>query len=138
MAPCVGRDAALIRQARIARHARTRPTALMVGTWQCAQAPLLLPHWAALQLVQNSSSNSSGGSRDPGEPATDDLLFFVAAPGAAARPRDEAYFVRRKAKQLPADLQLSGERFDKVDWKASVLLNIVLQGQFSLTVVTCG
>lgn len=46
--------------------------------------------------------------------------------------------VRRKAKQLPQELQLSGQDFATVDWADSVLLNLVLQSQYHLTVVACG
>ena len=47
-------------------------------------------------------------------------------------------FVRRKGKQLPKELQLSGSDFDSVNWAETVLLNIVLQSQYQLTVVACG
>jgi hypothetical protein len=68
----------------------------------------------------------------------DDLLFFVRAGNASSTSRDSALFVRRKAKQLPDELQLSGRDFPNVDWAQTVLLNLVLQSQYQLTVVTCG
>jgi hypothetical protein len=67
----------------------------------------------------------------------DDLLFFIKSsshPTASNPP----FFVRRKAKQLPEELQLSGNQFSNVDWAQTVLLNIVLQSQYQLTVVACG
>ena len=66
----------------------------------------------------------------------DDLLFFV----KLKCPKDgdgEPFFVRRKAKQLPAELQLAGPLFDGVDWSKTVLLNVVLQSAYQLTVVAC-
>ena len=45
--------------------------------------------------------------------------------------------VRRKGKSLPADLQFGGEVCEKVDWCRSVLLNMVLQASYDLTVATC-
>jgi hypothetical protein len=87
-----------------------------------------------LQFLHSSSTSSSKHS---GEPGHDDLLFFVSHP-AATKPREDAYFVRRKGKRLPDDLQLSGSAFASVDWCQTVLLNIVLQSHYSLTVVTCG
>eukprot|EP00878_Enallax_costatus_P033844 GHUV01037417.1.p1 GENE.GHUV01037417.1~~GHUV01037417.1.p1 ORF type:complete len:125 (+),score=27.78 GHUV01037417.1:261-635(+) len=66
----------------------------------------------------------------------DDLLFFVKS--SKHRMQDPRLFVRRKGKQLPKELQLSGSDFDMVDWAETVLLNIVLQSQYQLTVVACG
>jgi hypothetical protein len=67
----------------------------------------------------------------------DDLLFFVrraSAAGSTALP----FFVRRRMARLPEELQLSGKDFSSVDWEATVILNIVLQSQYQLTVVACG
>lgn len=47
------------------------------------------------------------------------------------------YFVRRKSKFLPAELQAAGEKAHQVDWKRSVLLNLVTQTTYSLTVSAC-
>eukprot|EP00882_Tetradesmus_deserticola_P012175 GHRQ01012900.1.p1 GENE.GHRQ01012900.1~~GHRQ01012900.1.p1 ORF type:complete len:367 (+),score=137.12 GHRQ01012900.1:584-1684(+) len=67
----------------------------------------------------------------------DDLLFFVKSPSYPT-VNSPPFFVRRKAKQLPEELQLSGSQFSHVDWAQTVLLNIVLQSQYQLTVVACG
>lgn len=67
----------------------------------------------------------------------DDLLFFVKSGGNNGKA-DVPFFVRRKAKQLPDELQLSGSGFSSVDWKQTVLLNIILQSEYQLTVVACG
>jgi hypothetical protein len=48
------------------------------------------------------------------------------------------FFVRRKVKKLPEELHLSGKDFNTVDWPQTVLLNLVLQSQYQLTVVACG
>ena len=47
------------------------------------------------------------------------------------------YFVRRKSKVLPVELQAAGEKAHQVDWKRSVLLNLVTQTTYSLTVSAC-
>lgn len=47
------------------------------------------------------------------------------------------YFVRRKSKVLPTELQTAGEKAHQVDWKRSVLLNLVTQTTYSLTVSAC-
>lgn len=47
------------------------------------------------------------------------------------------YFVRRKSKALPTELQTAGEKARQVDWKRSVLLNLVTQTTYSLTVSAC-
>lgn len=67
----------------------------------------------------------------------DDLLFFSKSPSHPTA-NNPPFFVRRKAKQLPEELQLSGSQFGHVDWAQTVLLNIVLQSQYQLTVVACG
>lgn len=65
----------------------------------------------------------------------DDLLFFVRhQQQPSASPQ---VFVRRKSKQLPDDLQLTGKDFGNVDWAQTVLLNMVLHSQYQLTVVAC-
>ena len=45
--------------------------------------------------------------------------------------------MRRKGACMPTDV-LSGQLLRDVDWRASTLLNVVLQTTFSLTVATCG
>lgn len=66
----------------------------------------------------------------------DDLLFFVKS--SKHPTREPRFFVRRRGKQLPPELQISGSNFDTVNWPETVLLNIVLQSQYQLTVVACG
>lgn len=83
----------------------------------------------ALQFVNHSSAGH--------QQHQDDLLFFVRhhVQQAGASPQ---VFVRRKGKQLPEDLQLTGRDFNNVDWAQTVLLNLVLHSQYQLTVVACG
>lgn len=50
---------------------------------------------------------------------------------------DLPYLVRRKAKALPGDLQQGGDKAHQIDWKGSVLLNLVTQTTYSLTVSAC-
>ena len=47
------------------------------------------------------------------------------------------YLVRRKTKALPVDLQEGGDKAHQIDWKRSVLLNLVTQTTYSLTVSAC-
>jgi len=47
------------------------------------------------------------------------------------------YLVRRKTKALPVDLQEAGDKAHQIDWKRSVLLNLVTQTTYSLTVSAC-
>ena len=47
------------------------------------------------------------------------------------------YLVRRKTKALPVDLQEGGDKAHQMDWKRSVLLNLVTQTTYSLTVSAC-
>lgn len=47
------------------------------------------------------------------------------------------YLVRRKSKALPAEFQEAGDKAHQVDWKRSVLLNVVTQTTYSLTVSAC-
>lgn len=68
----------------------------------------------------------------------DDLLFFVRQQRASAAGGSPQVFVRRKTKQLPDDLQLTGKDFGTVDWVQTVLLNLVLHSEYQLTVVACG
>ncbi len=97
---------------------------------------------AALMFVsmplQLLSEDSSGSPRhDPGEQHHDDMLFFTWK-GEVAAQQQETVFVRRKPHGLPPELQLSGRDFNLVDWARSLLLNLVLQSRYQLTVVACG
>lgn len=67
----------------------------------------------------------------------DDLLFFVYAPNHRGRGL-LSYFVMRKPPQLPENLCKDGERFSKVDWCETVVLNLVLQTRYRLDVAVCG
>ncbi|DBA87122.1 TPA: hypothetical protein ACH3X2_005227 [Trebouxia sp. C0005] len=64
----------------------------------------------------------------------DDLLFFV---HLEAYQAEVPYLVRRKTKALPVDLQEGGDKAHQIDWKRSVLLNLVTQTTYSLTVSAC-
>lgn len=64
----------------------------------------------------------------------DDLLFFVYLEAYQA---EVPYLVRRKTKALPVDLQEGGDKAYQIDWKRSVLLNLVTQTIYSLTVSAC-
>ena len=81
--------------------------------------------------------------------AADDMLFFVYTDEAAAAARTRLFVRRRQAKALalPADLAAAGTgagagsaaagaAASKVDWRASVLLMVVLQTGYRLSVVT--
>lgn len=91
---------------------------------------------------------------------TDDMLFFVYTDEAAAAARSRLFVRRRQAKAatLPADLAAAptaastapeppargqaaasaAAAASRVDWRASVLLMVVLQTAFRLSVVTAG
>lgn len=72
-------------------------------------------------------------------PHQDDLLFFVPAAGGeeGGGRRRPPLLVRRRARQLPAELGVGGAGAAGVDWRASVLLNLVLQTGYCLAVATC-
>ena len=74
-----------------------------------------------------STANGHAGEHSPAVGA-DHLLVMQA---------DTPYFVRRKSKVLPAELQMAGEKAHQVDWKRSILLNLVTQTTYSLTVSAC-
>lgn len=86
----------------------------------------------AVVLCMQFVNHSSAGHHQ------DDLLFFVKQQRASAAGGSPQVFVRRKAKQLPDDLQLTGKDFSTVDWVQTVLLNLVLHSEYQLTVVACG
>ncbi|KAI3430577.1 hypothetical protein D9Q98_005170 [Chlorella vulgaris] len=75
----------------------------------------------------------------------DDMLFFVYTDEAAAANRSRLTVRRRQSKQpsLPPDLRgpvaeadPGGSKAAQVDWRASVLLMVVLQSAYRLSVVT--
>ncbi len=88
------------------------------------------------QQRQSAVGNSGGGGSGSGSNSGGGGGGTPSA--AAASERDEPYFVRRRGAQLPDDLRLSGREFEAVDWGESVLLNLVLQSRYQLTVVACG
>lgn len=45
--------------------------------------------------------------------------------------------VRRKGRAMPAELGRGGEQAEHIDWRKSVLLNLVIQATYCLTVATC-
>jgi hypothetical protein len=47
------------------------------------------------------------------------------------------FSVRRRGKQLAPEWQKSGVNFSAVAWDETVLLNMVLQGHYSLTAIAC-
>ncbi len=48
-----------------------------------------------------------------------------------------ALLVRRKGACLPEDLGRGSAEAEQIDWCRSVLLNLVIQASFVLTVATC-
>jgi hypothetical protein len=94
------------------------------GTATKDQGP---PRVAPLQFVSHSDAGRHQHQ--------DDLLFFVKHRTPAAT--SQQVFVRRRAKQLPEELQLTGRDFSSVDWAQTLQLNLVLHSQYQLTVVAC-
>ena len=45
--------------------------------------------------------------------------------------------VRRKGRAMPAELGRGGQQAEHIDWRKSVLLNLVIQATYCLTVATC-
>ncbi len=45
--------------------------------------------------------------------------------------------VRRKGRAMPAELGRGGQQAERIDWRKSVLLNLVVQATYCLTVATC-
>ena len=48
-----------------------------------------------------------------------------------------ALLVRRRGRAMPDDLARGARRAEQVAWAASVLLNLVIQAGFQLTVAAC-
>ena len=48
-----------------------------------------------------------------------------------------ALLVRRKGRAMPAELGRGGQQAERIDWRQSVLLNLVVQATYCLTVATC-
>jgi len=86
----------------------------------------------------------SGAGKSHVKDHHDDLLFFVhsdAADPASNRPQSNSpnmpYTVRRQGVVLPTEFQLSGPSFPLIAWDKTVLLNLVLQTRYDLTVIAC-
>jgi hypothetical protein len=87
--------------------------------------------------------------RDGGVPpssstsSSDDLLFFVHTEASMrlcpeGLDRDSApYSVRRRGSQLAPEWQRTGSLFEHVAWDRTLLLNLVLQGHYTLTTAVC-
>ena len=45
--------------------------------------------------------------------------------------------VRRKGRAMPEELGRGGQQAERIDWRKSVLLNLVIQATYCLTVATC-
>jgi hypothetical protein len=67
----------------------------------------------------------------------DDLLFFVYSSNRLQNVGKSPIFARRKSKTVPVDLVWGSELANLLDWRASLLLNIVLLTKFRLTVARC-
>ena len=48
-----------------------------------------------------------------------------------------ALLVRRKGRAMPEELGRGGQQAEHIDWRKSVLLNLVIQATYCLTVATC-
>jgi hypothetical protein len=69
-------------------------------------------------------------------PEADDLLMFVRARGARAAGAP-TFARRRGGAALPPELRPGGALAGEVDWRASWLLNLVLQTSYRLTALVC-
>lgn len=66
----------------------------------------------------------------------DDLLLLVYKAGE--RPQSSRIFARRRTAKLPPELQWgTGIKCPHIDWMETLLLNLVLQTDYSLTVCKC-
>ncbi|KAL6785633.1 hypothetical protein ACKKBF_B01040 [Auxenochlorella protothecoides x Auxenochlorella symbiontica] len=72
---------------------------------------------------------------DAAAPKRDDMLFFVYLPWLH---RKDPVLVRRRGKELPADLSLGGALAGDIDWRASALLSLVMHTRYTLTVMVSG
>ena len=50
---------------------------------------------------------------------------------------DSGLLVRRKGRAMPEELGRGGQQAEHIDWRKSVLLNLVIQATYCLTVATC-
>ena len=51
--------------------------------------------------------------------------------------RGSELVVRRRGKQLPSELAMGTPGSERIDWHASVMLNLVMQTSYQLTVAAC-
>ena len=63
----------------------------------------------------------------------------LAAPAEAAllQGRSSQLLVKRRTAQLPAELQVGSPASEGIDWHASVMLNLVMQTSYQLTLAAC-
>ena len=70
-------------------------------------------------------------------------LFQADAPpnvndsGDTLQSRGSQLMVKRAAKQLPADLAMGTPGSEQIDWHASVMLNLVMQTSYELSLAAC-
>ena len=50
---------------------------------------------------------------------------------------DSGLLVRRKGRAMPEELGRGRQQAEHIDWRKSVLLNLVIQATYCLTVATC-
>lgn len=92
--------------------------------------------WTAFTALFGYSQVDPASPQSQHHSPQDDLWFFVCDRGHTA---DDGlpFFVRRKNRSFPPDLEVEGSKFNTVNWAQSVLLNLVLQSMYQLTVVAC-
>ena len=77
--------------------------------------------------------------------AVPSILFLCLLLLGARMPDEEvllqgdgsALLVRRKGRAMPEELGRGGQQAEHIDWRKSVLLNLVIQATYCLTVATC-
>ena len=57
--------------------------------------------------------------------------------GNALQSRGSQLMVKRAAKQLPVDLAMGTPGSEQIDWHASVMLNLVMQTSYELSLAAC-
>ena len=56
---------------------------------------------------------------------------------SASQSRESQLIVKRRTAQLPPELQVGSPASERVDWHASVMLNLVMQTSYQLTLAAC-
>ena len=92
---------------------------------------LHLCYHARIQFVTSCSSAQQQ------QDLHDDLLFIVHSREHTAAAGGVPYSVKRRAVELPSELQLSSPAFSRYAWPETLLLNAALQTRYRLTVVAC-